>query len=95
MPPIRVVDPAASILPSRWCAAASATSVRGMGQEALPFGTPSEPGADPLEDAIERALLGAGLGAGGAAETQTELGEAPDPTAAEAGDVEGGAADGD
>ncbi|WP_137754682.1 hypothetical protein [Agrococcus sp. SGAir0287] len=66
-----------------------------MGQEALPFGTPSEPGADPLEDAIERALMSAGLGAGGALETQDELGQAPDPTAAEAGDASAGAADGD
>lgn len=68
-----------------------------MGQEALPFGTPSEPGADPLEDAIERALAGAGLGGGGATDTQSIAGAEPDPTSAEAGDSGGvdGPADGD
>ena len=66
-----------------------------MGQEALPFGTPSEPGADPLEDAIERALEEAGLRAGGGVGTQSELGDAPDPTSADAGDATGDGPDGD
>lgn len=56
-----------------------------MGQEALPFGTPSEPGADPLADAIERALAGAGLAAGGTTETQALAGVEPEPTSAEDG----------
>ncbi|SDH61965.1 hypothetical protein [Agrococcus jejuensis] len=68
-----------------------------MGQEALPFGTPSEPGADPLADAIERALAEAGLDDGGAADAAWLAADGPTPTSAEAGDASGvdDAADGD
>ncbi|MFC7431591.1 MULTISPECIES: hypothetical protein [unclassified Agrococcus] len=58
-----------------------------MSNAALPFGTPSEPGLDPLEDAIEQALAEAGLRAGGAGETQALAGDEPEPSAADAGDV--------
>lgn len=68
-----------------------------MGQEALPFGTPSEPGEDPLADAIERALASAGLGDGGAADAEWLAADAPEPTSAEADDAGGidGSVDGD
>jgi len=56
-------------------------------QEALPFGTPSEPGLDPVADAIEQALAAAGLRDGGATATQDLVGEEASPSAAETGDV--------
>ena len=56
-------------------------------QEALPFGTPSEPGLDPVADAIEQALAAAGLRDGGTTETQDVVGDDAEPTAAEADDV--------
>lgn len=62
-----------------------------MGQEALPFGTPSEPGDDPLADAIERALADAGLADGGAADAQWLAADGPSPTSDDAG----GGVDGD
>ncbi len=58
-----------------------------MSNASLPFGTPSEPGLDPVADAIEQALAEAGLRAGGAGDAQSLAGDAPEPTAADAGDV--------